>query len=173
MSDDGTGPAVTEDIDEWLLDPDSAEHGRRPKKVAAACLKILHSREGKDAYWIDNHFSEQRGNSYDCPEDSIWDDDESLIPEHIISEIEVAPGFGFLECSACDYQYNLWSSLLEIVEAEFGYRAFAAMNLESHLKDWPDEINSISLEEFEDLQAVRRAIRQYEEHQRWEANQKK
>ena len=85
-----------------------------------------------------------------------------------------APLINLLECPACAYQYDLWTSVLTHSTVEAGHRAFAAMALESHLKDWPETKNEVDLQEWEDLQTVRRVIRQIEEQrnfEQWQQNQ--
>lgn len=86
--------------------------------------------------------------------------------------MEVADGVGFLECPACAHQYFLWLKIIEVCgEAVYGYRAFAAMELESLLKDFPTLINEIDLQDYEDLRTVRRVTRQWEDHLNHEQRQ--
>jgi hypothetical protein len=151
---------------------------RHRKKVEEAAYIVLTERDGKDPFQIDNHVSLRRGNPYDCPEPSIWDEDsdeQRLIDEAVISETEVEPGFNALECPACNYTYYLWQKLIEASKddddeagtVEYGQRVFSALSLIRYLEDFKPDVNELSLDEWNDVQIVRGKLRQIEEHHRY------
>jgi hypothetical protein len=176
VSDDTERLPLAQSVDEWVLESDRHYQRRRRKKVEAAAYIILTARDGKDPYIIDNHLSIKRGNFYDCPEESIWDDDADglrLLPEEALRAIEVAPGCDALECPACWHQYEMWSDVIEATgAAEYGDRVFYALNLIAYIEEWGDR-SGITLEDWNDLEIVKRKIRQIEEHARYEASKPK
>jgi hypothetical protein len=83
--------------------------------------------------------------------------------------MEAEPGHGVLECPACVHQYELWSAIIEGAgEARYGYRVFSALALEQYIKDFQPDLSELSVNEWEDLQTVRRMISRIEEHRQFE-----
>lgn len=121
---------------------------RRHKRVASAALAIYALQDGRDPYETSEH-------AEDCDE-SVWEDEEQQL---LVSAEELAER----ECSACEFQRELWERILEDTgDAGYGVIAFQAMELDEVLKARPWEGKDISAEEWEYLRAVRR------EYGRWQ-----
>jgi hypothetical protein len=143
--------------------------GGKHKKVEQTAFIILTCRDGKDPFLIDNHASTIRGNAFDCPEISIWDDDsneEALVPEQRLVELEAAPGFSVLECQACAHLYSMWSRIIEASDDEcttkYGHQVITALMNDEYLRDFNLGPNTLTLDEWLDVKLVRNVMRRIE-----------
>lgn len=127
------------------------------RKVADAVGFIYLSRENRNPYDLDYH-------AEDCDEPDLFNDDDSLI-----SDEDAADYFG---CSACAYQYQLWSNIVEATGGvEWGRRAFAALDLDDYIENFQPDMSEIDAAGWNDVKAVRSerarldAQRQYNQQQ--------
>jgi hypothetical protein len=142
------------------------------RKVARAAREILYACENQNPYDLSEHSSVRRGNPIDCEEPEIWADDNRLIPED-----ELDPAF-FASCSACAYQYNLWSAILEQSydegedpTTEYGDRIFAALSLEQSIEDGFFTQSDLIAKEYDDLKVLKQERRKLESFRAWERAQ--
>lgn len=133
-------------------------------KVARAAYLILSAPRNRNPYEISEHLAVERGNVDDCARPELWIDDEMLIPRENLGET-------VLFCPACEYEYSLWESLLELGSSDYGERVYEAMALMQDVEEGIFNPKQVTAAEWDDVQVVKAEQHRIQAMRAWEQAQ--